>query len=106
MELLVLNYKETKNKKNKLNYYRFIGKRYFYEKINSNKKKRERERERHLQTFLLTYVLPVLKIKLAYTSNDKHLNENTEDAFIIEDNNNEIVEKISQYIEYKKFENV
>jgi hypothetical protein len=45
MELLVLNYKETKNKKNKLNYYRFIGKRYFYEKINSNKKKRERERE-------------------------------------------------------------
>jgi hypothetical protein len=51
-------------------------------------------------------VLPVLKIKLAYTSNDKHLNENTEDAFIIEDNNNEIVEKISQYIEYKKFENV
>jgi hypothetical protein len=47
MELLVLNYKETKNKKNKLNYYRFIGKRYFYEKINSNKKKRERERERY-----------------------------------------------------------
>jgi hypothetical protein len=34
-----------------------------------------------------------------HTSNDNHLNyENTEDVFIIEDNNNEIVEEISQCI--------
>lgn len=36
-----------------------------------------------------------------HTCNDKHLNEDTEDAFIIEDGNNEIFEEISQYKEYK-----
>jgi hypothetical protein len=39
-----------------------------------------------------------------HTSNDKHLNEDIGDAFIIEDNNNKIVEEISQYIEYKTLE--
>jgi len=39
-----------------------------------------------------------------HTSNYNHLNEDIGDAFIIEDNNNKIVEEISQYIEYKTLE--
>jgi signal recognition particle GTPase len=38
---------------------------------------------------------------ITHTSNDKHINEDIEEAFIIKDNNNEIVEEISQYIKYK-----
>jgi hypothetical protein len=41
-----------------------------------------------------------------HTSNGKHLNEDTKDAFISEENNNKIVEEISQYIEYKTLEDV
>jgi hypothetical protein len=41
-----------------------------------------------------------------YNNNDKHFNENNEGSFIVEDNNNQRVEKISRYIEYKALKDI